>query len=469
MSETLEFVPSEMQAEAIKLCLDRSKRIVSVTGAAGTGKTSIIKAVFKELQDAGVTVALAAPTGKAAKRIREATGIQAQTVHKLLEYSRPGERDEKTGKPMTDTVPKRDHTNPLWQMVVIVDEYTMINHELNRNIIDALQRGAVLRCFGDINQLPPIEPHALQTTTQTPFEEHLSRKDAVVTLDKVFRQGEDSGVLTAATAIRAGRMPARSADFRMVMTDQPVRKLEEFVMDQQDAGIDYSKVENQIITPTKKRWIGTYELNTVLKNIFNPRPLDEMQMPRHKWESDIVMRVGVGDKVVCTENTYDMRDYGTRYAMWEDDGSPVSHSFIPTPDNKVMLNGETGVVVAVYPDGAMEIDFGDRLVEVPASYEEYWAAKGIIIQREPGVAIDLAYALTTHKAQGSEYDHVVYVMNKSIFFMLSRENLYTGVTRAKKTATLIADQSSIGTAVRVTEKSKAEAARRKAASKKMVR
>lgn len=165
---------SEKQLEAIDLCLNREKRIVAITGPAGSGKTTIIKDVYKRLTDEGITVALAAPTGKAAKRIKEATGIPAVTIHKLLEYSRPGERDEKTGKPLTDTAPKRDHTFPLVERVILVDEYTMVNHELNRNIIDALGRGAVLRCFGDIHQLPPIEAHKLTGVDSSPFEEHLS-------------------------------------------------------------------------------------------------------------------------------------------------------------------------------------------------------------------------------------------------------------------------------------------------------
>lgn len=462
------FTPSDKQLEAVDMCLDRSKRIVAVTGPAGSGKTTIIRLMCEALDKEGVSYALAAPTGKAAKRIKEATGINAVTIHKLLQYNRPGERDDKTGKALSDSSPKRDASNPLSERVIIVDEYTMVTHELNRNIIDALSRGAVLRVFGDIFQLPPIEPHRLAVSTNSPFEEHLGRSGSVVTLETVYRQAADSGVLAAAERIRKGVMPQRSDDFCLVMTDQPVKKIQDWVLEQQDNGVDYSSIRNQILTPTRIRWIGTYELNLVLRNVFNPNPISWQELPRHKWEKDNKVVVGVGDKVVCTENTYDMRDYETRYAQWDSEGFPIIHSFIPTPDNKMMLNGETGVVLDIYPDGGMEIDFGDRIVEVPKTYEEYWAEKAIIIDRQPGMGIDLAYALTTHKAQGSEYDEIAYVMNKSIFFMLTRENLYTAVTRAKKRATLITDGSALSTALRMNE-AKRKAAKEATEKKKMIR
>lgn len=463
----IEFTPSEEQAKAIDLCLDRSKRIVAITGPAGSGKTTIIRKIGEAFDAQGISYALAAPTGKAAKRIKEATGIHAVTIHKLLEYSRPGDRDEKTGKPLTDSAPKRDHQNPLAQRVIIVDEYTMVNHEINRNLIDAMGKGAVLRVFGDINQLPPIESHDLKNVDNSPFEDHLARKD-VVTLDKVFRQGEDSGILAAANRIRKGIMPIRSADFVLKFTDEPVKIVEQYAREMLADGVSFGDIRNQFLTPTRVRWIGTYELNLVLRNVFNPTPKDEMILPRHKWEEKNVVTVGIGDKVVCNTNTYDMRDYHTRFTQWEDNGDPVMQSFIPTPENKTMLNGETGLVIDVHMDGGMEIDFGDRVVEVPGSYEEYWAQKGIIIENVPSKNIELAYALTTHKAQGSEYDHIAYVMNNSIYYMLTRENLYTAVTRAKKGVTLITDQRALQTALKKNERMRKLAQKQKNSGKKLV-
>ena len=145
------------QAEAIGACCDISRRIVPVTGAAGTGKTTILQNVYKTLKARGHQVVLCAPTGKAAKRIQEATGIRARTIHRLLEYPHPGERDEKTGKTLISTDPKRDRQNPIDFDVVLVDEYAMVSVEVHRNLIDALPHGGIIRMFGDANQLQPIE------------------------------------------------------------------------------------------------------------------------------------------------------------------------------------------------------------------------------------------------------------------------------------------------------------------------
>ena len=167
------------QIEAINLCCDLTKRIVAVTGEAGTGKTTIIKAVYSKLINyidthrrefkrdyiedrdkyqfnAEEYIVLVAPTGKAAKRIFEATGIPAMTIHRLLEYPTPGEIDENTGKALVASSPKRDKFNPIKQKIVLCDEYAMVSYELHRNLIDALPSGGCVRMFGDCNQLEPI-------------------------------------------------------------------------------------------------------------------------------------------------------------------------------------------------------------------------------------------------------------------------------------------------------------------------
>ena len=160
----------EKQKKAIELCCDKDRRIVAITGEAGTGKTTIIKEVYRRLYSEHDVydrnknlvkivpdIVVAAPTGKAAKRIYELTGIPPITLHRLLEYPMTGEIDETTGKPKTHFGPKRDHDNPLDQKIVICDEYAMVNVELHRNLINALPRGGMVRMFGDCNQLEPIE------------------------------------------------------------------------------------------------------------------------------------------------------------------------------------------------------------------------------------------------------------------------------------------------------------------------
>jgi len=146
--QTTELNLDTEQQLGLALCMDMSKRLVAITGAAGTGKTTLLKTGYKEYTDSGYSVKLAAPTGKAAKRIEEVTGFPASTVHRLLEFSHPGEVDEKTGKVYGDSVPKRNMNNPLDCDVLFVDEYTMVNQNLHRDILDAMKPGSILRCFG---------------------------------------------------------------------------------------------------------------------------------------------------------------------------------------------------------------------------------------------------------------------------------------------------------------------------------
>jgi exodeoxyribonuclease V alpha subunit len=213
-----------------------------------------------------------------------------------------------------------------------------------------------------------------------------------------------------------------------------------------EIGINYGTIDHQIITPSRKSWVGTDQLNDVLRSLLNPNPDQRIELPRHEYAKHRLV-VGLGDKVVCTENTYDLRDYFERYSEWDEEMRPIFHTWIPTPDTKQMLNGETGIITQIYPDGALDIDFGDRIVEVPAQMSEYWAKKDTIITNYPLKAIDLAYALTTHKCQGSEFETIIYVLNKTTLFAQSRQNFYTGLTRAKKSAFVIADQASIRTSV----------------------
>jgi exodeoxyribonuclease V alpha subunit len=442
----------ETQATAVHMCNDLTKRLVAVSGPAGSGKTTIIKNVHEHFFKKFTSVVLAAPTGKAARRIKEATGIDAITIHKLLEYNRPGERDEKTGKPLDVTKPKRDRSNPLDYKVVIVDEYAMVNHELHNNLLAALPSGGCIRAFGDINQLPPIEEYKITDKRggieKTPFQKLIERPDSIV-LTKVYRQGEGSAILQAADKIRKGHTPPINEDlgeFHIRVSDRPLDVLKMYIRQQLSEGVNFGKIENQVITPTRKSWVGTQKLNQVLRTILNPNPAQTIPLERHKWDKDGVT-IGVGDKVVCTSNTYDMRNYFERFEEWTNDMVPIMSSYIPCPPTKQMLNGETGIVTQIYPDGGIDIDFGDRIVEVPVIYQEYWSQKDTVIDVSPMRDIDLAFALTTHKCQGSEFQQICYVLNKSAIFTQSRQNFYTAVTRARKKAFIIGDQKSIQTSI----------------------
>lgn len=440
------------QKNAVDMCNDLKRRLVAVSGPAGSGKTTIIRIVHEYFRERFVSVVLAAPTGKAARRIKEATGIDAVTIHKLLEYNRPGERDEKTGKALDVTQPKRDRSNPLNYKVVIVDEYAMVNHELHNNLLAALPSGGCLRAFGDIFQLPPIEEYKITdkkgVQEKTPFQKLIQRPDSAI-LSNVYRQGEGSAVLAAADKIRKGHTPPINenlGEFYIKISDRPLDLIKTYVKEQLANGVHYGKIENQIITPTKKSWIGTQRLNQVLRPLLNPNPAQTVPLERHKWDKD-GLTVGVGDKVVCTSNTYDMRPYFERFEEWTEDMVPIMNSYIPCPPTKQMLNGETGIVTHIYPDGGLDIDFGDRICEIPVLYQEYWSQRDTVIDVSPMRDIDLAFALTTHKCQGSEFEQICYVINKTALFVQSRQNFYTAVTRARKSAFIIADQRSIQTSV----------------------
>ena len=434
-----------LQLEAVNLCLDKSKRIVAVTGPAGSGKTTIIKTVVEKLADEGLIIGVCAPTGKAARRITQATGIEAVTMHRLLEYPMPGERDPDTGKPLNPGQPKRDTYHPLWHDVIIADEYAMVNYELDRNLIDALKRGARLLVFGDVYQLPPIEKQQAQMEAPAPFERHLDRNGAVIKLEHVFRQAEDGGILLAANNIRHGRIPAKADDFQYVFTDNQPAYLLKYLDNALDAGVMFNTLSSQIITPEKKSWIGTGPLNLKLQAFYNSDELntDSLLLPRHSWDKGGDINIAKGDKLVCTENTYDMRDYHDRYVEFGDRDLGIQSTFIPCPPHKFMLNGEIGLVEEIFPDGSIYLNVGDRTVHIPASFSEYNHYKDNFYPKDPRRSLDLAYALTTHKCQGSEFERVIYMMSHTKPFMLNRRNFYTAVTRAKEHVMIVGDQKAL--------------------------
>lgn len=404
----------KQQQEAVTLCCNVKKRIVSVTGQAGTGKTTIMKMVHELLDTNGYRIVLCAPTGKAAKRIQEATGIPARTIHRLLEYPFPGERDPKTGKGLHVGTPKRSRFQPLEFDVVLADEYAMVNHEVHRNLVDALPVGGILRCFGDINQLPPIESNRNLRDKPSPFKMMLEKFDSVI-LREIHRQDEGSGIVLNGAAILSGKMPQRRPDFTLIVTDKAVENLREYVM---QAGLEFKGMTAQIITATNKGWTGTTTLNNMLQRILNDGD-DGLLLPRHTWDKDKVYTIRPGDKVLWTQNNYDLN----------------------------VFNGETGTVIETTEFGEIAIDFGDRTLLVPPQIQ-ITNKYGKEIMYDPRQDLDLAYAVTTHKAQGSEYSHVVYILNKSTSWLQCRSNMYTAITRARKHVHLITDMQSLTNSVR---------------------
>jgi exodeoxyribonuclease V alpha subunit len=430
------------QQNAIETCADLTKRLVGVTGEAGTGKTTIIKNTCDLLASKDISFTIAAPTGKAARRIREATGYPAQTIHKLLEFNRP-DVDEETGEATSVSQASRTRFRPLDERVVIVDEYAMVSTGLHRDLVSAIPSGGCLRVFGDIRQLPPIENNELADPT-SPFARCLEMPHTF-TLTNIYRQAEGNGIIEAGRRINRGQFFSSNEDVKVITHDAVLHSLYGKL---EDKSVDWCMLDNQIISPARKSDIGTIRLNSILQTRFNPNMPGRVELPRNKWETKNRVFVSIGDKVVCNTNSYDLRDYSERFTEYSTDGVGMLGSFIECPDTKQMLNGEVGRINSIDEYGVLEIDFGDRVVELPPRIADYNMRKRFHYHYDPRKAIELAYALTTHKCQGSQYDNICYVMASCAFFNLSRPNFYTGLTRAAKHATVVCDQRSFATSLK---------------------
>jgi len=242
----------DVQLQAIEACCDLDRRIVAVTGKAGTGKTVLMREVSKRLTNYGYTVQSSAPTGKAAKRIREATGLQAMTNHRMLGYGFPREwevEDDKTGEKKTilvSTGPKFTRLKPMEYDTILCDEYAMVNQEINRNLIDALKGGARICMFGDVNQLKPIEEDRRLDEQPSAFQNALSKFGGIV-LDTIHRHDSGSGIARNGALILQGRVPRPSDDFTLRHTDKPVDAVQQFVQLCRDEGHSYADTDHQIV------------------------------------------------------------------------------------------------------------------------------------------------------------------------------------------------------------------------------
>lgn len=416
------------QQSAIQRCCEVKERIVPITGSAGTGKTVIIKEVERRLVARGFSVQCSAPTGKAAKRIKEATGLLAMTNHRLLGYGMPIDQvleDDHTGtkeRVKLSTGPKFTNKNRLPFDVLLCDEYAMTNHEIHRNLLAALNFGGRICMFGDVNQLRPIEEDRALQASPSSFELMLKKFNGTE-LTTQHRTTEGSGIYENAVRILKGRPLVKRADFAITNTSSPVKVLVDQVRDALDDGIDYSSIDHQIITCMNKTWIGTKKLNPLMQQLFWDHSHAGIKLNRWKWDTTSPITVQVGSKVVYTANTYDLGN------------------------GNAVFNGEIGNIVAINHDtGEIDIDFVDRVVSIPPLVT-LKTDRGTI-EFDPRQNIDLAYALTTHKMQGSECQHAIYIMNRSTLYGLSRRNFYTGITRARKHCSVIADGLSMGKALK---------------------
>jgi exodeoxyribonuclease V alpha subunit len=389
------------QDHAVIMCCDVTIPVASVTGAAGTGKTLVLGEVYRELRTRRRLVALCAPTGRAAKRIQELTGISAKTIHRLLEFPMP---DEYLSDDELPSEPRRNKNNPLDEQVVICDEASMLSPTLYRQLCDAMPRNGIIRFFGDNNQLPPVEEG------DPPFIS-LLKTEPMVQLTWNYRSGDM--VLENANRILRGSVPMRNPCFEILYTDNPLALLVDF------ATKDFMKDDHQIIMPTRKGKHGTIRINPSLQMKFN-KSKEYLRLDRYD-EKEATLVLKAKDKFLWIKNDYKLD----------------------------MFNGELGQVEWVDADeGSVGLVMGEREVVVPPRVKTYNNYIGTMINYDPRKQIELGYAITTHKSQGSEFKTVIYCIGKGQMWLLNRRNFYTAVTRAKQNVILITDRKAMGLSLR---------------------
>lgn len=413
----------EKQNEAVEKCANPALRTVAVTGPAGTGKTTIMRRVYDVLESKGFKPVVAAPTGKAAKRISEATGLPASTIHRLLEFTHPGELDE-AGKPIGDSYPRRTRVRPLEYTAVLCDEYSMVPYELHQCLIEAMPMGSVLRVFGDANQLAPIENLDKFKNQPSPFVKILNDFEGV-RLETIHRTGKGSGIASNGARILQGKVPMKHEDFDLSVGMDVTAALFDRLRSDEAKGIRYDSVDNQIITPRTTSVSGTIALNQLLQSYYIDRDPDAvrpfMDVPRYSKnpKDGARQRMFVGEKVICIRNNYDLN----------------------------IFNGESGIIEEVDGEfGMLTVNFGDKIVSIPPVME-YFGKNREVRSYDPRKGIELAYAVTTHKAQGSEYKNVIYIVTTACAMLRTRRNLYTAVTRARERCTVLSDAKSLAYAV----------------------
>ncbi len=377
-----------------------------LTGGPGTGKTTTINALIAYYEREGMDILLAAPTGRAARRMTEATGFEAKTIHRLLELN--GSLEEE-GKHASFA---RKEDNPLEADVVIIDEMSMVDLFLFQALLKAVIPGTKLILVGDMNQLPSVGPG------QVLRDLIASEVYAAVRLETIFRQATDSDIVVNAHRIHQGKtihLDNKSKDFFFLeRKDVNViyKHMIQLIRDKLPGYCQISPLEIQVLTPMRKGSLGVEALNRILQEYLNPPDPQKEELEY----ADTVFRTG--DKVMQIKNNYQLE--------WE----IVSKYNIPIDKGIGIFNGDTGVIRQIYPDNQMlsvEFDDGRRVDYTYSLLEE----------------LELAYAVTIHKAQGSEYPAVLMPLMQGPRQLYNRNLLYTGVTRAKNCLTILGSREVI--------------------------
>ena len=378
-----------------------------LTGGPGTGNTTTINMIIRYFEREGLDIFLAAPTGRAAKRMTEATGFEARTIHRLLELNGGLEED---GRRASFT---KNQDNPLEADVVIIDEMSMVDIHLFQALLKAIAPGTRLILVGDVNQLPSVGPG--QVLQDLIYSETFS----VIGLQKIFRQAEDSDIVVNAHKIHKGQEPElnnKSKDF-FFRERQDVNVIYKHMIQlMQEKLPKYCKIspfDVQVLTPMRKGNLGVQVLNQILQKYLNP---EDKNKPEHVY-GDTIFRVG--DKVMHTRNNYQLE--------WE----IVSKYNIPIDKGVGVFNGDMGTIKEIYEyNQTLVVEFDDlRKVTYPFSALD---------------ELELAYAITIHKSQGSEYPAVVMPLLAGPKPLFNRNLLYTGVTRARNCLTILGSREILG-------------------------
>ncbi len=377
-----------------------------MTGGPGTGKTTTLKVLLNFYTAAGMSVMLAAPTGRAARRMSEATGMGARTIHRLLEVS--------GGAPDSDSarIFQRNMDNPLETDVVVVDEMSMVDLPLFRALLRAVSPGTRLIMVGDEHQLPSVGPGAVlkDLIASGQFE--------TVTLKKIFRQAGESDIVMNAHAILGGKVPAmdnKSKDFYFLSrsdAEEIMQGVIYLVSRKLPPYVKADPMEIQVMTPMKKGLLGVEAMNRRLQEALNPQNGRKYEKNFGSW----VLRVG--DKVMQTRNNYQLEwELEREDSSLQESGSGV-------------FNGDMGIVTSIDPAfGDINVLFDDgRKVKYPAASAS---------------ELELAYAITIHKSQGSEYPAVVLPLLSGPEILMNRNLIYTAITRAKSCVVIIGRKSTV--------------------------
>lgn len=380
---------ADLQRKAVKACWEH--KVVVITGGPGTGKTTIIRSVVELGKKRGATIHLAAPTGRAAKRLSEATDESASTLHRMLEYS------FQQGFQLNES-------NPLETDMLIIDESSMMDTYLLSAVTAALCDEAHLVLVGDIDQLPSVGPgNVLKDIIN-------SGSVGVVRLTEIFRQAQESNIVRNAHRINTGQLPDipdhrksnELVDFYAINADEPIeaqRKIIALVKNRMPKAFGYDPFQDvQILSPMHRGDVGCGTLNTLIQDALNPRG-EEIKRGHRRFR--------LGDKVMQQKNNYEQDVY----------------------------NGDMGIITDINHDSKeIEVDFGDtRIAHYPFTDLD---------------ELVLAYAITVHKSQGSEYRAVIIPVVTQHYIMLQRNLLYTAITRAKELVILVGTQKALALAVK---------------------